>query len=96
MTDAEKALIEINGRLGGMEKGIGNIEKCLFGNGQRGLAQRFETLHEQHVACIERHKEESQTKNKIFDRKMTVILSIVTVIVPVVWEALKHLFGGLL
>lgn len=53
MTDAEKALIEINRSIGGIERSILDIRHCLFGNGQPGLAGRFETLMGQHIQCLE-------------------------------------------
>jgi hypothetical protein len=53
MTDAEKALIEISRSIGGIESNIKDIRHCLFGNGQPGLAGRFETLMGQHVQCLE-------------------------------------------
>jgi hypothetical protein len=56
MTDAEKALIEINSRLGSIERGVGGLEKYIFGNGQPGMATRFERLETNCNACIDGKK----------------------------------------
>jgi len=93
MNDAEKALIEINGKLGGIETSVNDIKHCLFGNGQPGLARRFEALSEQHQSCLKKHEAEYAAKEKVFDKKMAVFTGIATVAIPVVWELLKTLIG---
>lgn len=66
MTDAEKALIEINGKLGGIETSVNDIKLCLF-NQPHGIAARFEKLESEHIACLKRHADEQKRKQDTAD-----------------------------
>lgn len=81
MNDAEKALIEINSRLGGIERGVGSLEKYIFGNGQPGMAQRFEKLETTCGACQEGKK-----------TRLTILIASISFIASAIGFAAKKIF----
>jgi len=91
MTEADKILVEINGRLGGIEANVKDIRHSLYGNGQPGMVTRLSRLEHQHNTCMEAHKTEKAEKEKLFDKKFLIILTAATIIGPMVYEALKFL-----
>jgi hypothetical protein len=91
MGKIEKTLLEMHALLGSIKTNVDTLSKVIHGNGQPGLAHRFEVMHEQHQQCREQHKAEAAKHEKIFDRKLAVFTAIAAIAVPLCWELLKKL-----
>ena len=89
MTEADKVLIEINGRLGAIEANLKDIRHSLYGNGQPGMVTRLSSLEHSHNACRAAHEEEKQEKKRFFDGKIAVLAAAAGAVPAIAWELLK-------
>ena len=89
MTDAEKALLEINGKLGGIESSVNDMRHALFGNGRPGITTRLSNLEHSHLTCRKEHEKEEKQKQKIFDWKLTTATTIVVIVVTFLIDIIK-------
>ena len=89
MTDAEKALIEINRKLGGIESSVKDMRHALFGNGQPGMTTRLSALEHSHAACRKEPEKEERLKNKIFDWKLATAATIAVAVITGIIELFK-------
>lgn len=88
MTDAEKVLIEINGRLGAIEANVKDIRHSLYGNGQPGMTTRLAALEHSHKSCRDQHEKEEEKQEKHYGTIAAVIAFIVNAIIAV-YAAMK-------
>ncbi|MBN2640354.1 MAG: hypothetical protein JXR78_01735 [Victivallales bacterium] len=93
MTDAERALIEINHKLGGIESSVKDMRHALFGNGQPGVTSRLSALEHSHAACRREHEKEEKRKDKLFDGKLTVAATIAAALITGIIELIKTIKG---
>ena len=97
MTAAEKALIDINRQLGGIESSVEDMRKALFGNGQPGMTKRLADLEHSHKNHLNQHVKEETQKGKKVDRKFAGIIAgisagiaaIGAVIGPIIYALVK-------
>ncbi|MDD5697664.1 MAG: hypothetical protein PHH77_03520 [Victivallaceae bacterium] len=97
MTAAEKALIDINRQLGGIESSVADMRKALFGNGQPGMTKRLTDLEHSHENHLNQHKKEETRQGKSVDRKFAGVVAAISagiaaigaVIGPLVYALVK-------
>ncbi|MBN2643277.1 MAG: hypothetical protein JXR78_16620 [Victivallales bacterium] len=93
MTDAEKALIEINHKLGGIESSMKDMRHALFGNGRPGVTSRLSALEHSHAACRREHEKEEKRKDKLFDWKLATAATVAVALVTGAVELIKIIFN---
>jgi hypothetical protein len=94
MTDAERALIEINHKLGGIESSVKDMRHALFGNGQPGMTSRLSALEHSHAACRREHEKEEKRKEKFFNWKLTLAATVAAALITGIIELIKTLKGA--